>query len=142
MKFSPVLILSLTLVALCACSGSATSDEEKVRELIASAESAAEERDVGDVLELVDAEYADTQGNTRDSLALFLRAYFAAHPKLEIVTSIEELEFPVAGLARVRVKVRGLALDQFNFGEAALLNVELRRFDGEWRVVRADRARE
>ena len=138
MKFSPVLILSLVLMA---CS-SATSDEEQVRELFASAEQAAEERDVGDVLELVDAQYADAQGNTRDSLALFLRGYFATHPKLEVVVGIDDLQFPVDGLARARVKVRGLELDRFNFGEAVLLAVELRREGGEWRVVRADRARE
>jgi hypothetical protein len=138
MKFSSVLILSLALVA---CS-SATSDEEQVRELLASAEQAAEERDVGDVLELVDAQYADAQGNTRDSLALFLRGYFAAHPKLELVVSVDDLQFPVDGLARARVKVHGLELDRFNFGEAVQLTIELRRAGGEWRVVRADRVRE
>jgi hypothetical protein len=138
MKFLSVLILCLSIVA---CS-SATSDEEQVRELFASAEQAAEERDVGDVLELVDAQYADAQGNTRDSLALYLRGFFAAHPKLEVVVSIDDLQFPVDGLARARVKVRGLELDRFSFGEAVLLNVELRREAGEWRVVRADRVRE
>jgi hypothetical protein len=139
MKFSLVLILSCAIVALCGCSGSATSDEDRVRELLASAEQAAEERDVGDVLEFVDAQYADTQGNTRDSLALFLRAYFATHPRLEIVTSIDDLQFPVDGLARVRMKVRGLELDRFNVGEAVTLDVELRRAGGKWLVVRADR---
>ncbi len=37
------------------------------------------------------------------------------------------------------MKVRGLELDRFNVGEAVTLDVELRRVDGEWRVVRADR---
>lgn len=141
MKFSPVLILSGLVVALVACS-SATSDEQRVRDLIASAEEAAEARDVGDVLELVGDDYADSQGNTRDSLQLFLRAFFAAHPKLELVTGIDDLRFPVDGLARARVTVRGLDLDRFNSGESVALDVELRRDGDEWRVVRADRARE
>ena len=51
MKFSLALILTMSLVA---CS-SPTSDEEQVRAVFASAEEAAEERDAGDVLELVDA---------------------------------------------------------------------------------------
>jgi hypothetical protein len=135
MKFSLALILTMTLVA---CS-SPTSDEEKVRAVFASAEEAAEERDVGDVLELVDAQYADAQGNTRDSLRPFLHGYFALHPKLELIVSVDELEFPVDGLARARVKVRGLELDRFSVGEAVLLNVELRRDGSDWRVVRADR---
>jgi hypothetical protein len=135
MKFSLALILTMTLVA---CS-SPTSDEAKVRAVFASAEEAAEERDVGDVLELVDAQYADAQGNTRDSLRPFLHGYFALHPKLELIVSVDELEFPVDGLARARVKVRGLELDRFSVGEAVLLNVELRRDGSDWRVVRADR---
>lgn len=135
MKFSPLLFLYLSLAA---CS-SPTSDEEKVRAVFASAEEAAEERDVGDVLGLVDARYADAQGNTRDSLRPFLHGYFATHPKLELIVSVDELEFPVDGLARARVKVRGLALDRFSVGEAVLLNVELRRDGSDWRVVRADR---
>jgi hypothetical protein len=140
MKFSPLLILCLSLIALFGCSGSPTSDEEKVRAVFASAEEAAEERDAGDVLELVDARYADAQGNSRDSLRPFLHGFFATHPKLELIVSVEELEFPVDGLARARVKVRGLELDRFSVGEAVLLNVELRHDGSDWRVVRADRA--
>lgn len=138
MKISPALIL---LCALAACS-SATSDEYAVRTLIASAEEAAEARDVGDVLALVGDDYADRQGNTRDSLRLFLHGYFAAHPRLELVTSIDDLQFPADGLARARVAVRGLSLDRFDLGGSVVLDVELRRDDGEWRVVRADRVRD
>lgn len=135
MKFSLALILSLTLLA---CSSS-TSDEDRVREVFANGEKAAEERDVGDVLDLVDASYTDAQGNTRDSLRPLLHGYFAMHQRLEIIVSVESLEFPVDGLARARVKVRGLPLDRLSLGEAVMLAVELRRIDGEWRVVRADR---
>ena len=138
MKFSLALILSSLLVA---CS-SATSDEQRVRALFASAEEAAESRDVGDLLELVADEYADDQGNTRDSLRVFLRVFFAAHPKLELVTNVDDLQFPVAGLARARVTVRGLDLDRFNAGDSVRLDVELRIVGGEWRIVRADRPRE
>jgi hypothetical protein len=136
MNSSLALILSC---ALAACSAP-TSDEQRVRDLVASAETAAEARDVGDVLDLVGDDYADAQGNTRDSLQLFLRAYFAAHPKLELVTSIDSVEFPADGLARARVTVRGLDLDRFDVGDSVALDVELRRQGGEWRVVRADRA--
>jgi hypothetical protein len=144
MKFSPRRVLSsFIFAALCgatllACSSS-TSDEQRVRDLIASAEAAAESRDVGDVLDLVGDDYADAQGNTRDSLRAFLRVFFAAHPKLELVTGIDELRFPVDGLARARVSVRGLDLDRFNAGESVMLDVELRRDGADWRVVRADR---
>jgi hypothetical protein len=55
------------------------------------------------------------------------------------VTGIDELRFPVDGLARARVSVRGLDLDRFNAGESVMLDVELRRDGADWRVVRADR---
>jgi hypothetical protein len=138
MNSSLALILSCALVA---CS-SATSDDAKVRALIASAEDAAEARDIGAVLALVGDEYADEQGNTRKSLRLFLHGYFAAHPRLELVTRVTELQFPVTGLARARVTVRGLELERFEFGEAVTLDVELRHEGGDWRVVRARRAPE
>jgi hypothetical protein len=141
MKFSPGLILS-TMLALTGCSKSPTSDETQVRELLVAAENAAEARDVGDVLDLVGADYTDTQGHTRDSLANFLRAFFAMHPKLELMTSVDGVEFPVDGLARARVTVRGLQLDRFSLGETVTLDVELRREGGDWRVVRADRVNE
>jgi len=138
MKFLVALILCCSLLA---CS-SPTNDEQQVRELFVDAANAAEARDVGDVLELVGADYADAQGNTRDSLATFLRAFFALHPKLELMTSVENLEFPVDGLARARVAVRGLQLDRFSLGESVTLDVELRREGRDWRVVRADRVQE
>jgi len=148
MKFSPRLILSrhllralpgAALCALVACS-SPSSDDARVRALIDVAKTAAESRDVGDVLDVVASDYSDAQGNTRDSLRAFLHIFFAAHPKLELATSIDELTFPVDGLARARVTVRGLDLDRFNLGDSVTLDVELRREGGEWRVVRADRA--
>ncbi|HTU67952.1 MAG TPA: hypothetical protein VMF52_18530 [Steroidobacteraceae bacterium] len=141
MKFWTALILSCAMGSLVACS-SPSSDDARVRALIDDAEKAAESRDVGDVLDLVDAGYADAQGNSRDSLRGFLRVFFAAHPQLELVTSIDTLEFPVPGLARARVTVRGLDLDRFNVGDSVVLDVELRRDGDDWRVTRADRAAE
>jgi hypothetical protein len=142
MKFSTALILSsCASLALVACS-SASSDEQRVRALLESAEKAAEARDVGDVLDFVGADYADDAGNTHDSLRGFLRLFFAAHPKLELVTRVDDLQFPVDGLARARVTVRGLDLDRLSAGDSVALDVELRRDGDEWRVVRADRVRE
>ena len=139
MKISPVFILSSVLLVACS---SASSDEDAVRELFTRAEAAAEARDAGDVLELVADDYADAQGRTRADLRPALAAWFATHAHPELVTSIDELRFPVADYARARVTVRGLELDRFDFGETLVLDVELRREAGEWRITRADRARE
>ncbi len=137
MKFLPALAL-VTLLAACT---ERSTDEQQVRELIASAEQAAEARDVSDMLALVADDYADAQGRDRAALRGTLTAIFAMHPKLELIVDIESIEFPADGLAQARVKVRGLDTSRLDFGESVALDVELRRAGGDWRVARADRAR-
>lgn len=136
MKILAVLTLATLLVA-CA---ERSSDEQLVRELIASAEKAAEARDTSDVLALVADDYEDALGRDRTRLRGALAAFFAMHPKLELLVDIESIEFPAEGLAQARVNVRGLDTSRFDFGEAVAFDVELRRAGGEWRVRRADRA--
>jgi hypothetical protein len=134
MKFLSVLSLA---AMLCAC-GARTSDEERVRELFASAEEAAEARDSSDLLALVADEYTDAQGLDKSSLRDLVRAWLLAHPKVELLVNVESLEFPADGLAQAEISIAQVAL-----GDAGLerLRVELRRDGDEWRVVRADRRR-
>jgi hypothetical protein len=134
MKFLTVLV---TAILLAACAAP-TSDDEKVRALVASVEAAAEERDTGDVLALVAPDYSDTQGFDKSQLQNFLRGYFLSHPKIELLTHVESLEFPTDGLARARIGVASVALDQLG-GDTVTLDVELRRTAGDWFVTRADR---
>jgi len=134
MKFLTVLITA-SLLAAC---GTKSSDEEKIRALVASVEAAAEARDTSDVLEFVAPDYADKQGLDKSQLQNFLRGYFLSHPKIELLVDIESLEFPVDGLARARIDVASVSLDQIG-GDSVTLDVELRRGDDGWRVSRADR---
>jgi len=132
MKFFPVLILA-TLLAAC---GTKSSDEDQVRALFDAVETAAESRDASDVLEHVSDEYRDGSGYDKSGLRGFLVGYFLAHPKLELLVNVESLDFPVDGLAQAVVSVTAMEL-----GDPGVqrLKVELRKTDGEWRVVRADR---
>jgi hypothetical protein len=134
MKFLPVLILA---TALSAC-GARSSDEERVRELLASAEQAAEARDTSDLLALVADEYTDAQGLDKASLGNFLRGWFLAHPKVELTVVVESLEFPVDGLAQADITVGNLTMSDV---DVERIKVELRRDGKDWRVVRADRRR-
>jgi hypothetical protein len=136
MKF---LTLLFTTVLLGAC-GTKSSDAEEVRALVASIEEAAEARDTSDVLARVAPDYSDRQGLDKSQLQNFLRGYFLSHPKIELLVNIESLEFPADGLARARVGIASVALDQLG-GDTVTLDVELRRPQGEWLVTRADRVR-
>ena len=134
MKFLTALITSGLLFGCAARS----SDEELVRALIDNMEIAAEARDASDVLDLVADDYEDAQGFDRAQLRNFLRGYFLAHPKIELLVDVEELTFPADGLAQAAISVTSVSL---NDPDHVQLRVEFRRNDGAWQVKRADRAR-
>jgi len=134
MKF---LFSGLVAVASLSACGSRSSDEQQVRDLIITAENAAESRDASDVLDVVATSYRDSQGFDRAQLQNFLRGYFLAHPKIELLVNVQDLHFPVEGLGRATVDVTSLPA-----GDRATLELELRQETGAWRVVRADRARD
>jgi hypothetical protein len=133
MKF---ITLCVAVILLAAC-GARTSDEEQVRALLDSAEAALEARDASDVIDLVASDYSDSQGFDRAQLQNFLRGYFLANPRIEVVLNLRGLEFPVDGLARARIAGTSLPA-----GDHVELRVEFRREGGQWRVSRADRVRD
>ena len=134
MKFFAMLIASGLLVAC----GARSSDEELVREVIAEMETAAEARDASDVLEHVAENYEDAQGFDRAQLQQFLRGYFLANPKVELLVDIENLEFPADGLAHAEITVTGVALGDLDHES---FKVEFRRRGDAWLLSRADRLR-
>ena len=124
-------------LALVACSRG--SDENQVRDVISRAEKAAEDRDASDVLAFVADDYTDKSGTDKAQLRDFLRGYFLVHPKLKVIVNIDSLEFPAAGLAKARIAVASVPLDQISSGDAVTLDVEFRKQGNDWRVSRADR---
>ena len=134
MKFLP-LMLAASLLFAC---GAKPGDDEQLRTLISAVETAAEERDTSDVLTHVADSYADSAGFDKMQLQNFLRGYFLAHPKLELLVSIDSLAFPAEGLAQAEITVTSVALD----ADRARLKVEFRREGGAWQVSRADRLRQ
>jgi hypothetical protein len=130
-----ILTLLITATFLAACTSS-SSDEDRVRAVIDGVEAAAESRDASDVLEHVADSYADSRGLDKPALRDFLRGYFLAHPKLELLVTVESLEFPVDGLAQAVVTVTTV---EFTDPDLQRLKVEFRRVGDAWQVVRADR---
>ncbi len=138
MKFLSLFVaVTWAVISLSAC-GARSSDEDQVRKVVASVENAAEDRDTSDVFEHVADDYEDANGFDRQQLQNFLRGWFLAHPKVELLVSIEELTFPADGLAQAEIFVTSVSLSD---PERVRLKVEFRRTGGEWRVSRADRLR-
>ena len=132
MKFFHAL-LTASLLAGC---GAKTSDEEQVRTLVNDVEAAAEARDASDVLTHVADNYTDSAGLDKTQLQNYLRGYFLAHPRLELLVTVESLEFPVDGLAQALISVATVELTD---PDLQRLKVEFRREGGSWKVMRADR---
>ena len=105
-------------------------------------ERAAEERDVGDLMEHVAAGYRDAMGQDRAEASRYARGYFIANQSIHLLTRIESLDFPAPDEARVKLQVGMAGRDGQG---AANLNADLYDFDvvlvredGEWKVSYAD----
>ena len=137
MRFALVTALAL----LAGCSNDA-SPEQQVRAVIDSMELAAEERDVGDLMEHVSVAYRSADGQDRTEMSRYVRGYFVANQSIHLLTRIESLEFPAPDEARLKLQVgmagregqgaANLNADLYNF------DVVLVREDGEWKVSYAD----
>jgi hypothetical protein len=144
MKMLRIVFSFATLILLVACSSS--SDEEQVLAVIDAAEKAAEERDVSDTMDLVADDYRDDRGLDKAQLRDFVRAYYFTHPRIELLVTTGEVEFPGNGIAQVRVDFVFVGTQTSGAGGAALagdresLQVELRRRGSEWKVMRVNRA--
>src|SRR5262245_15763033 len=96
MRLSPLLrppIFWVAFAVLTGC-GDPASPEQQVRAVIDSMETAAEARDVGDLMEHISASYRDAQGQDRAAASSYARGYFIANQSVHLLTRIESLEFP------------------------------------------------
>ncbi|MBC7982491.1 MAG: hypothetical protein H7Y02_01415 [Candidatus Obscuribacterales bacterium] len=134
-------LIAVTVLFLSSCSG--TSDEQKVRAVIAAAEAAIEKRDTSDAMQLIADNYRDDRGLDKTGLQNFLRAYLFTHPKIELVVHIDaiEIETPTRARATIGFALIGTEAGASLTGELETLTVEFQRLKDEWLVTRVDRLR-
>lgn len=142
MPVSRVLLL-VAFATLTAC-GDADSPEQQVRRVIDKMETAAESRDVGDLIQHLSSEYRDANGMSSDEAARYARGYFIGNQSIHLLTRVEQVEFPLPDEARARVLVGmvgreadaagnwDLAADLYEF------KLALRQEGGEWKVSFAE----
>jgi hypothetical protein len=134
----------LALAMLIGGCGDPDSPEQQVRRVIEQMEHAAEERDVGDLMEHVSEDYSDPYGQRSQDAERYARGYFIANQSIHLLTRVEELTFPTDGEARARVLVGMVGRDADAAGKWDLaadlyqFKVALRREDGEWKVTFAE----
>ncbi len=131
------LLLTVALLASC---GDADSPDQQVRRVIDQMETAAEARDVGELVQHFSPEYRDANGMTPDEAARYARGYFIANQSIHLLTRVEQVDFPFPDEARARVLVGMVGRDadaNGNWDLAADLyefQLALRQEHGEWKV--------
>ena len=138
-----ILMLVFAALAAAGCSDP-QSPEAQVQAVIDAMETAAEARDVGDLLEHVSDDYRDAYGQGPEEASRYLRGFFLTNQKVHLLTRIDAIEFPGKDEARANVTVGmmsreadgaagwDLAADLYEF------DVGLVREDGDWKVIYAE----
>lgn len=132
------------VLALAACSRDASSPETEIRALVAQAQTAAEERKVGDLRALIADDYTDAHGYDRKTVENLIRLHVLRNQSIHLFMRIGAIAFPQPDRATVRVAVAMAGRPVASAGELVGVNADLYRFDlnlirrgGAWRVQRA-----
>lgn len=128
------------VVLLAACGGGENNPEDEVREWITRGEIAAEEKDRGELLDMISVNYRDTHGNDRKQVGDLLRLYFLRQNSIALLTSVDEISLSGETAANVRLAI-GMAGTRDNAlgfdAEAYNFEFELIKSDGKWLLIGA-----
>jgi hypothetical protein len=139
---TPGIASSIAAVLVVSCG--ANDQEAEIRALLAAAEEAAEQRDVGFFGEALGAAYHDARGNDRDRLLRSIRGYFIANQRIEIVSRVDEIVLEGTDAARAIVHAglvgqrAGAALIDGVEADLYRFELELVNDGGDWRIIGAD----
>jgi hypothetical protein len=136
--------LACTLAPLLISACGAGNPENEIRALLAAAEQAAEDRDVGFFDDALGAAYRDTRGNDRDAVVRSIRGYFIANQRIEMLSRVDEVVLEGEDAARA-VVYAGMAGQRAGAALVGGVEADLYRFelelvneDGAWRIIGAD----
>lgn len=136
-------LAAIVVFVLAACSRE-PSPEDRIREVITAAETAAEARDLSDIMDLVSDRYADLRGQDKAAIRDVMRGYFLINQSIHLLITVDDIEFPGNDLANAHVTVGMLGRQDAGADDWALaadvyeFDVRLLNEDDEWRVVSAE----
>lgn len=141
MRAVPIIAASLFLVS---CGGPAVGPEQQLRQWIADAEAAAEEKDRRTLLSMISEHYIDARGNDVEEIDRLLRFYFLRQQTVNLATVIDEIAVSGGTAADIRVTIGSMGLDQSAIGfdaDAYKFHFELENNGDEWLLMGARWAR-
>jgi hypothetical protein len=133
-------ILAIVCLALTACGAPEESPEQQIRDWIARGETAAENKDRGELLDMISAGYADARGNDRERIGDLLRAYFFRQNSIALLVDVDEITVNAdtaalvnltVGMAGTNAHAPGLRADAYNF------EFELQKPGDDWLLIGA-----
>lgn len=142
---SGFLLLSwIVVLTLAACSRE-SSPEAEIRELVARAATAAEERNVRDLRAMIADDYADDRGLDRKAVENLIRIHVLRQQSIHLFARVRGIEFPESDRALASVAVAMAGRPVARADDLVGLTADLYRFDlelvrhgrSDWKVRRA-----
>ncbi len=134
------LIATLVLMLAGGCGGPSAGPETQVRDWLATAQGAAEEKKRRKLMSMVSEGYRDGRGFGRGDVETLLTAYFLRQNSVKLVTSVDDVrvfgdtaaEVDVTiGLAGSNDGVLGFSASAYN------MSLELQQESGDWKLISA-----
>lgn len=139
-SFAALLAIAL---ALGAC-GKPNDPERQIRELLQSAETSIEKKDIGPVRGYISERYTDEDGRDRRAIDGLLRLYVLRNEHIHLLTRVSDISFPGKKLARVALYVAMAAQPIAHAEDLTRLQADLYRFeldfaeeDKSWHLISA-----
>lgn len=137
--------LAVVALAVAACGSDPGAPEDRVRAVVARAEAAARDRELGTVKAFVSEHYADAQGRTKRDVDQVLAFHFLRNQRIHLLTRIAAVELQEPGRARAEVLVAMAGGPLAGPEDLLRTRADLMRFDLEltdeggddWKVVAA-----
>lgn len=130
----------MTLWLAAGCGGPQGGPEEQLRDWVARAEQAAENKDRGELMDMISPAYTDPRGNSRDDIGNMLRFYFLRQNSIALLTRIDQITVHGGTAADLALQV-GLAGTDDNLlgfdADAYRVEMELELDDDQWRLISA-----
>jgi len=140
---SSLVLFALLFALIAGCEGEPQSPEDEIRQLIDRAIEAAEERDSGDLMEMVAEGYSDQRNNDKQRLRTMVRALFFRHKNIFLFKRISDIRISGTNRASVELFVAMTGQRLSDITKLANFRAQIYRFelelvkDDEWRVLEA-----
>jgi hypothetical protein len=99
----PVILLTALLIA--ACNDKTSSPEDEIRQFIDSGIDAAEQRNTGDLSDMIQQSYSDQKGYDKKQLISLMRIYFLRNKSIYLFSKIKDIQISGNQNAKVELYV-------------------------------------